>query len=122
MWNSGYPANGLPLDKISLYYQPVVPARKPQKQDIITVVVNLKREFVSDGKVQRQKRSNVQAKLSDWFLLRQGSLKPGLQDGSPSIQGTLNTQFRTQNNMENLDLMRFTIAAKVADVRRTATW
>lgn len=105
------------LRDASFYYMAPPPPRTIQKHDIITVVVSIRNAFLSEAEVQRRKRANYDARLLDWFDLRGMTLKPGLQDGDPAANGQLNTQYRAENEIETIDRLQFTIAARVKDVR-----
>jgi len=107
----------LTLKDASFYYMAPPPPRTIQKHDIITVVVNIRNAFLSEAEVQRRKRANYDARLLDWFDLRGMALKPGLQNGDPAANGQLNTQYRAENEIETIDRLQFTIAARVKDVR-----
>jgi flagellar L-ring protein precursor FlgH len=107
----------LTLKDASFYYMAPPPPRTIQKHDIITVVVNIRNAFLSEAEVQRRKRANYDAKLLDWFDFQGLSLRPGLQNGDPAANGQLNTQYRAENEIETIDRLQFTIAARVKDVR-----
>lgn len=107
----------LNVQDASFYYMASPPPRMIQKHDIITVVVNIRNAFLSEAEVQRRKRANYDARLLDWFDLRGMTLKPGLADGDPAANGQLNTQYRAENEIETIDRLQFTIAARVKDVR-----
>ncbi len=108
----------LTVQNSSFYYIAPEPPRMIQKHDIVTVVVNIRNAFLSEAEVQRRKRADYDARLQDWIELRGLSLKPALQrEGDPRVQGKLNTQYRAENEIETIDRMQFTIAARVKDVR-----
>jgi flagellar L-ring protein precursor FlgH len=115
-----YPGEGeMPfhLPQRSWWYQQLPPVRKLKKHDIVTVVVNVKAQVLSDGSLERRKRANLDAVLSNWVRLDGLALKPAPQrDGDPRVTGALNSQYRADGQLETKDRMQFTIAAKVADV------
>lgn len=112
------PGRPLTVQETSFYYIAPVPPRTIQKHDIITVVVNIRTAFLSEAEVQRRKRADYDARLLDWIELRGLSLKPAFQnEGDPRVQGKLNTQYRAENEIETIDRLQFTIAARVKDVR-----
>jgi flagellar L-ring protein precursor FlgH len=105
------------LPQRSWWYQQLPPARKLKKHDIVTVVVNVRTQVLSEGDLQRRKRANLDAVLSNWIRFDGLALKPAPQnDGDPRVTGSLNSQYRADGEMETRDRMQFTIAAKVADV------
>jgi flagellar L-ring protein FlgH len=115
-----HPAEGevpFRLPQESWWYQQLPPARKLKKHDIITVVVNWKAQVLSDGSLQRRKRANLDAVLSNWVLFNGLSVKPAPQtSGDQRITGSLNSQYRADGELETKDRMQFTIAARVAEV------
>jgi len=111
-------AGGLTLEDISLTTIEVSPPREIQKYDTITIIVDEKSQLLSEGDMQRRKRANLTAVLEDWVKFEGFSLKPDKQtDGDQTIAGKLNSQFRTQSEMETRDGLKFRIAATVVDIR-----
>ncbi len=111
-------AGGLTLEDLSLMTIEVTPPREIQKYDTLTIIVDEKSQLLSEGDVQRRKRANLTAVLQDWVKLEGFSLKPDKQAaGDPTISGKLNSQFRTQSEMETRDGLKFRIAATIVDIR-----
>ena len=105
------------LPQQSWWYQQLPPARKLKKHDIVTVVVNVRTQVLSDGSLQRRRRANLDAVLSNWIHFSGFDVKPAtMTDGTPRVTGALNSQHRADGELETKDRMQFTIAAKVADV------
>jgi len=118
------PAQGsqrLTLQNSSFIYRELPPEARPrelQANDIITVVVDFRSRFLSEGDAENRKRANLTAVLSDWIKLDSGALKPAPQsDGDPTVSGTLNSQFRAQSDVELRDSLSFRIGAKIVDIR-----
>lgn len=111
----------LALENASLIYHQLPPESQPrplQKHDIITVVVDIRSRFLSEGDAQARKTQSLTAVLADWIRLRNGDLKPAPQsDGDPTVSGTLNSQFRAQSDVELLDSLSFQIAAEIVDIQ-----
>lgn len=108
----------LRLSQASFYYHELPISRTISKYDIITVIVNIRTQVLSEGEVNRRKRASFDFTLSDWFRLAGLNLKPAPQlDGDPKAKGSLNEQYRVQGELETRDRMQFTIAATVVDVR-----
>jgi len=79
--------------------------------------VNWKAQVLSDGSLQRRKRANLDAVLSNWIHFKGLDVKPAtMTDGAPRVNGALNSQYRADGELETKDRMQFTIAARVADV------
>ena len=102
----------------NLFYLPPPPVRQIQVHDIVTVVVNVSTQVLSEGEVQRRKQANVDSVLADWLGFSGLSLKPANQtDGDLRVRASLNGRFRAEGELETRDRMQFTIAATVTDVR-----
>jgi len=112
---------GLSLQNTSFVYRELPPEARPrelQKHDIITVLVDFRSRFLSEGDAQSRKTSNLSAVLADWIKLDSGSLKPATQsDGDPTVTGTLNSQTRVQSDVELRDSLTFRMAAEIVDIR-----
>jgi flagellar L-ring protein precursor FlgH len=113
--------HGLTLENSSFMYQQLPPESRPRqlmKHDIITVVVDVRSRFLSEGDGQARKTQNLTAVLAQWIKLENGNLKPALQnDGDPGIVGTLNSQNRSQSDLELLDSLSFRMAAEIVDIQ-----
>lgn len=114
-------SNGLTLENSSFMYQQLPPESIPrqlQKHDIVTIVVDFRSRFLSEGNGQARKTQNLTAVLADWIKLDNGSLKPATQsDGDPTIAGSLNSQNRSQSDLELLDTLSFRMAAEIVDIQ-----
>ncbi len=92
--------------------------RELQLNDIIKVLVDYRSAMVTEGDGNSRKTLNFNAILADWIKFDGKNLIPSPQsNGDPSINASLNSQFRTQADMEMRDSLTFAIAAKVADIR-----
>jgi flagellar L-ring protein precursor FlgH len=113
--------HGLTLENSSFMYQQLPPESRPrqlQKHDIITVVVDVRSRFLSEGDGQARKTQSLTAVLADWIKLDNGHLKPAPQsDGDPTIAGTLNSQNRAQSDLELRDSLAFRMAAEIIDIQ-----
>ncbi len=118
------PAQGqqrLTLQNSSFIYRELPPEARPrelQANDIITVVVDFRSRFLSEGDAESRKIASLTAVLSDWIKIDSGNLKPASQsDGDPTISGSLNSQYRAESDVELRDSLSFRIAAKIVDIR-----
>jgi flagellar L-ring protein FlgH len=113
--------HGVTLENSSFLYQQMPPESRPrqlQEHDIITVLVDFRSRFLSEGDGQARKTQNLTAVLADWIKLENGDLKPAPQsDGSPSVSGTLNSQNRAQSDLELRDSLSFRMAAEIVDIQ-----
>ena len=114
-------ANGLTLENSSFMYQVLPPESIPrqlQEHDIITVVVDFRSRFLSEGNGQARKTQNLTAVLEEWVRIDNGDLKPALQnDGDPGVAGSLNSQNRSQSDLELRDTLSFRMAAEIVDIQ-----
>lgn len=112
---------GLTLKNSSFIYRELPPEARPrelQANDIITVIVDFRSRFLSEGDAENRKTANLTAVLADWIKLDSGSLKPAPQsDGDPTVSGILNSQYRAESDVELRDSISFRMAAKIVDIR-----
>lgn len=102
----------------SWYYVEVEPPPQIELNDLVTVIVAHSAQSASEGSVFRNQRSKIDAALQDWLSLENFSLKPAVQpDGDPKIKAQLNSQLQTDMELESLETMKFSIAARVVDIR-----
>jgi flagellar L-ring protein precursor FlgH len=113
--------NGLNLQNSSFIHLDLPPEARPrelQEQDIITVLVDFRSRFLSEGDAESRKTASIAGVLSDWLRLDGGALKPAPQsDGDPTIAGSLNSQFRAESDVELRDSLTFRMAVKIVDIR-----
>lgn len=115
------PSQGLSLENSSFVYRQLPPEARPrelQLHDIITVQVDFRSRFLSEGDAESRKTASLTAVLADWVKIDSGSLKPAPQaDGDPKVAGTLNSQYRAESDVELRDSLNFSIAAEIIDIR-----
>ena len=93
------------------------PGEQIRKHDTITVVVNESQQYLNQANVNRQTQSNLDARLRDWLKLDGIGVSPApMENGSPRVRGSLDSQLRTQMNEQSKESLQFRIAAKVIDV------
>ena len=117
------PANaGAPtLNNSSFIYQSLPPeamTRALEKQSIIQVLVDYRAVTESDGNSQTRRTGSYSAALTNWLRFDGKSIKRAPQnDGDPTISGSLNSQMRTQNDMDQSEAVTFTMAATIVDIQ-----
>ncbi len=118
------PAQGhqrLTLQNSSFIYRELPPEARPrelQTNDIITVLVDFRSRFLSEGDAESRKTASLTAVLADWIKIDGGALKPATQtDGDPTISGSINSQYRAEADVELRDSLSFRIAVKIVDIR-----
>lgn len=108
----------LRLSDTSWYYLEPQPPRAIQKYDLVTVIVKEATQFVSEGEINRRTQSNVDARLRDWLKLDGTDITPAPQaSGDPRARASLDSQIRTQSELETRDGLQFRITATVVDIR-----
>ncbi len=120
-----YPAQstqtGLTLENSSFLYRELPPEARPRElevNDIITVLVDYRTRFLSEGDAESRKTAFLNATLKNWLKLSNGTLGPaGQRDGDPKVNGTLTSQYRAESDIETRDSLTFRIAAKIVDIR-----
>ena len=114
-------AQGITLENSSYIHLDLPPEARPrelQQQDIITVLVDFRSRFLSEGDAESRKTASLTAILTDWIRLEGGAIKPAPQsDGDPTVAGSLNSQFRAESDVELRDSLTFRMAAKIVDIR-----
>jgi hypothetical protein len=74
------------------------------------VLVDYRASMTSEGDAESRKNSNINAVLSEWLAFDGKDIFPAPQRrGSPAVNATLNTQYRTTSDMELRDQMSFRI-------------
>ncbi len=109
----------LTLENTSYLFQPLPPEalRELKKEDSIIVLVDYRTAMNSDGSLQSRKTANFNAALLDWIGFDGSDIFAAPQSrGDPTIAGMLNSQYRTQTDMELEDSLTFRIAAKIVDI------
>jgi flagellar L-ring protein precursor FlgH len=111
----------LTLENSSFMYRKLPPEseyRELQINDIITVLVDYRASMLSEGDTESRKRASLNAVLADWLAFDGKDLYPAPQDrGDLSIDGSLNSQYRAESEMELRENLTFRIAAAVVDIR-----
>lgn len=111
----------LRLENSSFMYRKLPPEseqRELQLNDIIKVVVDYKSALQSQGDANSKKTADVSAVLSDWLKFTGKDIIPAAQaHGDPKIAGALNSEFKTQADIQQQDALTFTIAASIVDIR-----
>jgi len=112
--------DGLTLKSSSLLYRDLPPEAIPrqlQEQDIVTVLVDFRSRFLSEGDAESRKTASLNAVLTNWLKIDGGAVKPAPQlDGDPTVTGRLNSQYRAESDVELRDSLTFRMAAKIVDI------
>lgn len=114
---------GQRLPEASLIYQPPPPVREIGLNDLLTIRVDQKARFFSEGELERRRNAQYDLVLLDWiFLEGLKAIRPSPQRlGDQRIRGQLNQLDRADGSVETLEAMTFDIAARVVDIRPNGT-
>lgn len=109
----------LTLPQASWVFIPTPPPRRIDLHDSVVVRVEELARMTSDGEINRRKTSNYNAQLKDWLLWPSLlTIKPDPQsDGDQRVQGQLQQQTRSTNEMETRESLTLNIACEVKDIR-----
>ncbi|MCC7474640.1 MAG: flagellar basal body L-ring protein FlgH [Pirellulales bacterium] len=111
----------LTLENTSFMYRRLPPEaeqRELQINDIITVLVDYRSTMLSEGDANAKRTASLNAVLTDWLKFDGKDIFPAPQErGDPRIKGQLDSQFKTQADLESKDALTFRIAAQVVDIR-----
>lgn len=122
----GSPESRPPLlrEMVDLGNVPMPQPRTLKLNDIVIVTVDEKSHVLSEGEMDRRKNTSLQATLKDWIIFSPRSFGIRLDPqsaGEPKIDGQWDNKYRAQADFEARDAMKFTIAARVVDVRPNGT-
>jgi flagellar L-ring protein precursor FlgH len=111
----------LTLENSSFMYRKLPPEseyRELKVNDIVTVLVDYRSSMVSEGDAEARRTASLNAVLADWLKFDGKDIFPASQErGDPRINGSLNSQYRAESEMELRDALTFRIAAAVVDIR-----
>jgi flagellar L-ring protein precursor FlgH len=108
----------LTLEGSSWFY--IKPDEPPEIQlnDLVTVIVDQKSQYINQAQLQRRQRTNLDADLQKWLQFKNFGLGLApMKSGSPEIQALYNLQNQVQANLRQADGLQFRIAATVVDIR-----
>lgn len=106
------------LANSSLIYREVLPPREIKLNDLVTVVVIESSQLISEGEFDGRKRESLDADLQNWIALDGLNIGPAPQNnGNPRATGLYNSQFRAEGQLETREALKFSITARVVDIR-----
>ena len=119
--NTPTAASPVNLESTSFMFRKLPPEAEQRElkiYDVITVLVDYRTSMLSEGDAENRRVTNLNAVLSEWLGFDGQDLFPAPQRrGDLRINGQLNSQFRSEADMELRDSLTFRIAAKIVDVR-----
>lgn len=108
----------LTLENSSWFY--IKPEDPPEIQlnDIITVIVDQKSQYINNVMMMRRQRANMDADLQKWLQFKHFGLGHApMTGGDPEIAGQYNLQNQIQANLRQADGLQFRVGATVVDIR-----
>jgi flagellar L-ring protein precursor FlgH len=106
------------LESRSWLYVQMPPVRELQINDLVTIVVDEKQQSQSEGLVNRIQQSNIDIRLRNWIMLDHFGIKAAPQThGNPRARGSVDSQLRTNAELDVNSRMRFNITATIVDIR-----
>jgi flagellar L-ring protein precursor FlgH len=74
--------------------------------------------MLSEGDAESRKTASINAVLADWIGIDGLALRPDPQSaGDPRVNGSLNSLFRAESDIETRNTLTFTIQSEVVDIR-----
>jgi flagellar L-ring protein FlgH len=108
----------LTLENSSWFYVKQDEPPEIQLNDIVTVIVDQKAQYISQAMLMRRQRTNVDADLQKWLQFKHLGLGHApMTGGDPEIAGLYNLQNQVQANLREADGLQFRIGATVVDIR-----
>ena len=108
----------LTIEDCSLMYRRPTPPKVLKLHDLVTVVVSLNSRMLSEGDAESRKTASINAVLADWIGIDGLALRPDPQSaGDPRVNGSLNSLFRAESDIETRNTLTFTIQSEVVDIR-----
>ena len=110
----------LTLSHNSWTYRPVEEPRQIRLNDLVTVMVDEKSEVISEGEVDRRRKTDGLWVLQDWIGFLDGGfgIRPDPQSaGDPTISHKANGKYRAEGSLETREALKFRITCRVVDVR-----
>jgi flagellar L-ring protein precursor FlgH len=108
----------LRLSSSSWLFQKSDPPAQVRLHDLITIVVDEKSAVTSSGQLDRRKTGKFDAELKNWIRLEPWAIKPApMSNGQPKANGTLDSQYQADAELETKDALSFKISAEIVDVR-----
>jgi flagellar L-ring protein precursor FlgH len=108
----------LSLAEASWTYQAPEEPKKLELNDVVVVLVDEKTQVISEGEMDRRRKTDGTFLLKDWIMLDGLNLQPDPQtEGEPAITGEMQGKFRSEAELQTRDSIQFRIACRVVDLR-----
>lgn len=121
LFHHDLPANdqdALRLSSSSWLFQKSDPPAQVRLHDLITIYVDEKSAVTSSGQLDRRKTGKYDAQLKNWIRLDGWAIKPApMSNGQPEANGTLDSQYQADAELQTKDALTFKISAEIVDIR-----
>ncbi|HWB07706.1 MAG TPA: flagellar basal body L-ring protein FlgH [Pirellulales bacterium] len=108
----------LTLEATSWFY--IKPEEPPEIQlnDVVTIIIDEKSQYINQTQFRRQQRTSMDAQLEKWLQFKNFGLGLApMTGGAPEIEGLYNLQNQVQANLRQADGLQLRVGAEVVDLR-----
>jgi flagellar L-ring protein precursor FlgH len=106
------------LGTSSWTYQAAEEPKGYKLNELIHVDVSISSNFISDGKVDRNKTGYSDWQLPNWIKFYGNNLgADGLPNGVPHVRGQIDQQLQAEGKLQEKDSLKFNITCHVVDIR-----
>ena len=122
LWQADKSVNGtapLTVQNASSTYIEPKPPKQVKIHDIVSVRVDVLSRMTANGELQRRKNAKYDARLKDWIVFKGlRAIGPAPQtDGDPRLRGELQSDYRSQGDMQTRESLALNVATTVVDIR-----
>jgi flagellar L-ring protein precursor FlgH len=110
-------AGGITQASASLIYSEALQPRELKLNDLVTIRINEVGSFISEGEINRQINSNIDARLRNWLELDGLNLIASPNADLPRARGSYNVQNQSNGELETREALQFNITARIVDIR-----
>jgi flagellar L-ring protein precursor FlgH len=107
------------IEAASLIAVPKLPPRKFKVEDLITIIVRQQKDYKAKGKLDTEKKWDINGKLNEWFRFypdhKLGTDR--LSNGEPGFDFEFDNKFETDGKNERRDRFTTRIQARIIDVK-----
>ncbi len=107
------------IEAVSLIAIPRLPPRKFKPQDLITIIVRQQKNYKAKGKLDTEKKWDIEGKLSEWFRFypRDRLGTDQLSNGDPGFKFNFDNKYETDGKNERKDQFTTRIQSTIIDVK-----
>lgn len=122
LWQADKPVKDtgpLTIQGTSPTYIEPKPPHQIKIHDIVSVRVDVLSRMTAEGELQRRKNARYDARLKDWIVFKGlRAIGPAPQeDGDQRIRGELQSDYRSQGDMQTRESLALNVGTTVVDIR-----